>query len=74
MKSKMYLSKLLKLLVLGLIFNSAFAEIPSKEELKKMNVFMSNFFEAGIRDIDIDTRIDKVVNSYVALKESKDGP
>jgi hypothetical protein len=27
-----------------------------------------------IRDIDIDTRIDKVVNSYVALKESKDGP
>jgi len=27
-----------------------------------------------IKDIDIDTRIDKVVNSYVALKESKDGP
>ena len=24
-----------------------------------------------IKDIDIDTRIDKVVNSYVALKESK---
>ena len=27
-----------------------------------------------IKSIDIDTRIDKVVNSYVALKESKDGP
>jgi len=27
-----------------------------------------------IKNIDIDTRIDKVVNSYVALKESKDGP
>lgn len=27
-----------------------------------------------IKDIDIDTWIDKVVNSYVALKESKDGP
>ena len=27
-----------------------------------------------IKSINIDTRIDKVVNSYVALKESKDGP
>ena len=27
-----------------------------------------------IKSIDIDTRIDKVVNSYVALKESKEGP
>ena len=54
MKIKMYLSKLLKLLVLGLIFNSAFAENPSKEELKRMNVFMSNFFEAGIGSIDIE--------------------
>ena len=26
-----------------------------------------------IKSIDIDTRIDKAVNSYVSLKESKDG-
>ena len=55
MKIKMYLSNLLKLLVLGLIFNSAFAENPSKEELKRMSVFISNFTEARIGEIDMPT-------------------
>ena len=48
------MKNILKTLILGLIFNSAFAEIPSKEELKKMSVFISNFTEARIWEVDIE--------------------